>query len=540
MLRLFDRGRRQRELQAALDRARRDALSEALSVFEAWQSAQDFDTVHTTLDDASRARAAYDQTPLLNAAVETVISLAVGDGVTYGDLDDRTAYDALEAWHQLNDVEQLSKEMLRDWLLDGVLLPVIADDAPPSQPAWVNLWDTVTYPVEVKATRGNPRDVTGVRLPREQRAEVGIEAFALRRNRPATRTVTDSVLGVSPLAPAVNPSLAHARLLELRLRLHEIRGRLNAVYYAFASSQEELQAAAARFKNMPRDGRLLTLWRDRNTGQSEQLELLTAKAEGADAEADVRGYIRTVASVAGIPEHYLAVSDTGNRATGEAMAEPMVRRIESLQQLIVGVLTELFRKELVRRFGKDRLYTMTVVEVDGLKRTKRTIQVPAHLLTIPFDAPPVRNTDTDTSRVISALDKGLISNQTATAELGFDPALEAELKSNESGGGDGESGGAFDEDAQNQQRILNASRLATEANEQDPGVGLHWAHIITAPGAATAPGAYLGAAMGRAAPEPAEPDEGPEQPPEPPPAPPPTPPQPEEPEGDPDAPNLDA
>src|SRR5690606_36227479 len=255
VLRLFTRGRRQRdELRAALDQVRREALSEAFKVFESWQSARDFDTVHTPVTDSERARAAYDTTPLLAAAVDTVIDLALGHGVTYGQLDDPTAYQALEAWYELNQVDELSKDMLRDWLLDGVLLPVIADDAPRSQPAWVNLWDTVRHPVEVKHTPGNPRDITGVRLPRTQRPEIGVDAFALRRNRPAVRTEVSTRLGVSPLATAVNSAVAHARLLELRLRLHEIRGRLNAVYYAFAESPEELRAAAARFKNMPRDG----------------------------------------------------------------------------------------------------------------------------------------------------------------------------------------------------------------------------------------------------------------------------------------------
>lgn len=231
MLRLFTRGRRQRdELRAELDRAYREGLSRALQAFEAWQSARDFDTVHAPVDDQGRARQAYDTTPLLNAAVGTVSDLVLGTGVTYGQMDDPEAHKALEAWYELNQVEELSKEMLRDWLLDGVLLPVIADDAPRSQPAWVNLWDTVRHPVEVKHTPGNPRDITGVRLPRTQRPEVGVEAFALRRNRPAVRTEVSTRLGVSPLATAVNSAVAHARLLELRLRLHEIRGRLNAVY----------------------------------------------------------------------------------------------------------------------------------------------------------------------------------------------------------------------------------------------------------------------------------------------------------------------
>src|SRR5690606_9200751 len=139
-------GRRQRELQTTLDQVRRESLSQALALFAAWQSAKDFDTVHTPDDDKSRARAAYDETSPLNAPVETVVSLALGDGVTYGSLDDPSAYEALEAWYELNEVEELSKQMLRDWLLDGALLPIIADDASRSQPAWVNLWDTITHP----------------------------------------------------------------------------------------------------------------------------------------------------------------------------------------------------------------------------------------------------------------------------------------------------------------------------------------------------------------------------------------------------------
>jgi len=434
VLRLFPRRKRATELQAALDKVRRETLSEALTLFEAWQSAKDFDTVHATIDDQSRARAAFDDTPLLNSAVATVSSLVLGTGVSYGDMDDPTAHEALEGWYELNQVEELSREMLRDWLLDGVLLPVIADDAPRGQTAWVNLWDTVNHPVEVHTEPGNPRSVLGVTLPREQRPRIGPESFALRRNRAARRDITELTLGVSPLATAVNPSIAHARLLELRLRLHEIRGRLNAAYYAFANSRQELEAAAARFKKIPRDGSIATLWRDRETGHSEELELLTAKAEGADAEKDIRAYVRAVAAVAGVPEHYLAVSDTGNRATAESMSEPMVRRMESLQQLIVGILTELFRKELVRRFGRDRLYAQSEVRVDGLERTEVTVMVPASQLTIPFDAPPVRNTDTDTGRVMTALNAGLISKQTATRELGYDPALENELMSNEEGG----------------------------------------------------------------------------------------------------------
>lgn len=438
--------RRELEQQRLIERVKRDALTEAMAVFEAWQSARDFETNHTNLETGDRAREAYDTTPLMNSAIGTVSDLVLGDGVTYGELDDPKAYEALEDWYNLNKVAELSKEMLRDWLLDGVLLPVIADDAPKNQPAWVNLWDVIDHPVELQTEKGNPRHVIGVKLPREKRPTVKPEFFALRQNKPARRSWDKNRLGVSPMATAINASFAHARLLETRLTLHEIRARINGVYYAFADSQEELQAAAARFKNLPRSGHLTTLWRDRNTGQSEALEILTSKVEGADAEKDIRAYIRTVAAVAGLPEHFLAVGDTGNRATAESMSEPMVRRMEALQELIIGLLTELFRKELVRRFGPNQTYSMVEYEVDGLKRTQRVVRVTADELTIPLGVPAVRNTEADTDRVILALDKKLISKQTATRELGYDPALEAELMSNEEGEDSDADKGEPDED----------------------------------------------------------------------------------------------
>ena len=85
MLRLFTR-RRNADLQAALDQVRRETLASATAAFEAWQSAKDFETQHAPVDDQARTRAAYDTTPLLNAAVGTVSDLVLGTGVTYGQM----------------------------------------------------------------------------------------------------------------------------------------------------------------------------------------------------------------------------------------------------------------------------------------------------------------------------------------------------------------------------------------------------------------------------------------------------------------------
>lgn len=461
---------------------------------EAWQASSVFDTGTADTDlgkTSSGTRNAYERHALFTAAADTLVSLVLGTGVTYGTLDDPKAQAALEEWYALNDIENLSKAMFLTWLLDGELLALIAQDASRNEPAWVNLWDPVAHPVTVNTERGNPRLVTGIKLDKRtaQPSEFAWRANTIGLNK---------VRGKSPLTPAVQAAEDYTRLMALRMRAHEIRGRLNAVYHAMARDGAELARKAERYRTLPRDGNVVTLQMDPGTGQSERLEFTNPDTRASDAESDIRMIVRTVAMMFGIPEHYLANGDTSNRATADAMAEPMMRRVEEHQTFLEGFLAELFQKELIRRFGPDATFTVNTSELqrDGT-RVDGTIQVPATELHIPFSFPSVRTDEGhDLERVRFAVERGLISHETAVEALGFDPALELERAASAASG---EPGGDFSEDTVNQQRILNASRLADEANKADPTVGLHWAHILTAEGAATAPGAYLQAAIPKTA-----------------------------------------
>src|SRR5690625_504461 len=95
-----------------------------------------------------------------------------------------------------------------------------------------------------------------------------------------------------------------------------------------------------------------------------------------------------------------------------------------------GFLAELFRKELIRRFGRDATFTVNTSELqsDGT-RVNGTIQVPASELHIPCSFPPIRDDKGhELDRVRFALEQNLISSETALEALGFDPALEIERK----------------------------------------------------------------------------------------------------------------
>lgn len=408
------------DLTAALETARVLGMSQAL---DAYQAAADFDTVHATAASGSSERTAYACHPLFTAAVNTMTSLVMGTGVAYGTMDDPTAFEALEEWYALNRLNDYGTEMFRQWLLDGELLALLALDGSKGEPAWVNAWDTIRYPVTINREKGNPRVIQGIDLGDRTVTPGG---FVWRANK---RQWDER--GASPVAPAVTPAKDYTALLEYRLRAHNIRARLNAVYYATAATEAELRAKADRYKNLPKSGNVVTLQMDAATGVSEKLEFLSTNTDAADAESDVRALIRTVAMVFGIPEHFMAVGDTANLATAKAMSEPMIRRVEEHQALITGVLTDLFRLELKRRYGPDRTYAVNVIEVDGLERRTVVTRVPADELVIPFTLPPPRDdTGVDLAALQWAHSQALVSDQTAAEILGFDPALETERNAN--------------------------------------------------------------------------------------------------------------
>src|SRR5690625_4079180 len=170
-------------------------------------------------------RRAYEAHPLFTAAVDTLTSLVLGTGVTYGTLDDPRAMSALEEWYALNDVENLSKTMFLQWLLDGELLTLIALDASKNEAAWVNIWDTREHPITVNTAPGNPRLINNIKAGNRTLMP---EGFAWRANAP----MFNKVRGRSPLTPALQAAEDYSRLMTLRMRAHEIRGRLNAIYYA--------------------------------------------------------------------------------------------------------------------------------------------------------------------------------------------------------------------------------------------------------------------------------------------------------------------
>lgn len=368
-------------------------------------------------EDENSTRVAYDKSPLFFAAVNSAAALAVGTGATLGDMDDDDAESALLEWFELNDIDTFSVQAFKQYLIDGELLGVIARGGSKLSAAYVNLVDT-RGGITVNTLDGNPNVVTSIEWgdrvlkPHE---------FAWY----AHDTMFNKVRGTPPTSTAVESAYKYSHLLlTLRMRMHEMRGRLNAVYYALANNSEELERKANRYRSLPKHGHVVTLQMDR-FGNSEKLEFTDSNTNAADSESDIRALLRTVAMVFGVPEHYLSIGDTANRATAEAMTKPMVRRMQNHQKVIREWLIELSRRELIRRFGVDKLYTV---------KTKNGVtQVPAHMLDVPWAFPAIEEDESNLDVVQYALGEGLISRETATEKLGFDPSVEDERLSLEGG-----------------------------------------------------------------------------------------------------------
>lgn len=370
------------------------------------------------------ARELYRCNPLMSAAVDTMTALVNGNGVTYGAMTDNTAYEALEEYYTLNDLDQFSVDLTSELLLDGEALIILADDVNPTEAGRIHRWDVATK-FNLITEPGIPTLVTGVEVPTSSGQWRTLEPHQFVYV--TTGAKWNDPRGWPTAGKAITAARNYARLLEHRVRLHELRGRLNGIYKAFAQSQEELNSKASRFANVPPNGNVVVLWKDRVSGQSEELDFTNPGTQASDAEKDITAQVHAVAMTFSLPEHYLSFGGDVNLATAQAMSEPTIRAVEKWQQLIVNTLTHLFRLDLTRRYG-DRLFAQEVTEVINQQRVKRIEYVPASELTIPWTLPNARAEDAQamTARARTAFDLGLASKETLSALLGFDWALELE------------------------------------------------------------------------------------------------------------------
>lgn len=371
-------------------------------------------------------RLAYYTNPLFYGAVEVITSFVLGTGVVYGELNDGRAQATMEEFWATNGLDTLIERFFVEFLLDGEALTTWPLDQVGNQPAYIGMWDVAVDAPTVTPREGLPHIVDRVEVQKKTYTE-GQFVWS------AYGALYNDVRGYPSTARAVLPALAYMNLIDFRMRAQELQGRINGIYYAFASNSTELDTKAKRFTNIPRHGTILTLAKDKASGNSEQLEFAGKQGTAAgDGEKDAR-LIRLLLAVAlQLPEHYLGEGGGVTRTTADSMGAPAIKGLQRKQQWVYRWITSILRTELKRRNGKDRTYTVKRTKLlPGGDKSITGKRVRADLLDFPLIFPSLQDEDLGNliQKVQVAASLRLASTATLSGELGYDYATEVDALS---------------------------------------------------------------------------------------------------------------
>ena len=377
----------------------------------------------------------------------------VGDALPYGTFVDPDLKEIVEDFWQANSIGELVNDrLITEWFLDGevaVVFPSKANgDSLPGrdEPARIAMLDVDLggFQVEASTARGATAGsmVSGLRLdlPLGERLRWDEGDFAWAANLGG---LWNDPRGWSLAYPAADFTVAYHAMLNMRLNVHHLQQRLLAVYKAIfdpqAPSPEGIydgglgafQRKTAGFTRMPEQGGVMAVairpgYKDAQGNTYDQVEesldFMRPAQGAADAASDMRLILRMVGlCIGGLPEHYLGEGGNATRTTAASMGTPSVRLNNKRQAALGALLTRIFRAEIKRRTGPEAKFRVT-------KGSRK--RVPIDRIELPWVFPEIREESLDeiVKRVQLALSNDLISGETATADLGYDPALEADRK----------------------------------------------------------------------------------------------------------------
>ncbi|GAA5514779.1 hypothetical protein Dcar01_03540 [Deinococcus carri] len=369
-----------------------------------------------TLSRADTQRAAvvmWYLNPLLYGAVEVIKGFVLGASISYGAHPDKAVQAVMEEFWAANSFDALIERWFTEHLLLGENLTIWPDPKRfkrLDQAARIGHYGVIDGQLKFNTVPGLPDVVESI----------GISRRTLQRGEfvwTASDAILNDVRGWPVVGRALGPALAYVNFVNARTKVHDLASRINAIYYAFAKDEKELNQKAARFRNVPRSGAVLTLAQNAE-GVSEKFEFSTPDVHATDAATDAKLIKQLLAVALGLPEHYLAEGGGVTRTTADSMGEPTRKGFERRQRVVWNWLQGSFRTELARRYPDG-----TFVTKKGSRK-----RVPASLVEFPFSFPSLRNEDLPAlvAKVALAAKNRLASRETLTGELGYDPALEKE------------------------------------------------------------------------------------------------------------------
>lgn len=197
----------------------------------------------------ARVRIAYFSNALIYSAVQTVKAFVLGDGVSYGEMHDQRAQDALEGLWHANDLTALAERMLTEYLIDGeslTLFPTRLRSRNVS--AKVGLFD-VSQTLRFDLEPGNPSKpvrITANKVAHDENQFVWLANDALWNTH----------RGVSPFSSVIDIAQRYADLLKQRYLIQRNMARIIAVYKTLIYSTTAEGALEEHREKLEQFGRL--------------------------------------------------------------------------------------------------------------------------------------------------------------------------------------------------------------------------------------------------------------------------------------------
>lgn len=391
------------------------------------------------INQRSAARLAFLTNPIISGALEMIHGFVIGEGVTYGEMYDKRAQEQMEEFYAVNELENRISRWFYEYMVDGEHLTLFPSKdsenrASTNEAARIGYYD-VSKSLEFFVEDGMPDNIEYLRVGDTKSKKAPDEFVWL-----AHRAYWNEVRGLPVIMQAVPAAASYIDFIKDRIKLNKLQTRINAVYKTFIHSKTaeaaiaEKQANSKAFSSFPKTNSTITIGMDPNTGESEEYNLLYPDTKAADSSKDARLIFILICTALNLMEHYLGFTGETTRTTATSQDKPVANALKKNQGLARNYLDRTMRLELIRRNGKAKMYRVRKSKViPGGDISYTTKLLPASMLYFPWQFPNIESeTVAETlSKLSFAAERDLIGNPTIAGKLGFDYALEQELRGDE-------------------------------------------------------------------------------------------------------------
>jgi hypothetical protein len=274
--------------------------------------------------------------------VSLTTEYVIGDGFTVQCDHPATLKFLQDLWNDpLNRLDEQLPDACDEITRAGDLFPLITTDK--TGRSYIRF-----APAEnIVVIQSAPNDIRQERryLPPEHGTDPRERGWSSYHYKPKNKTVmlhyainrpVGAQFGEPDLGPLVPWLARYAEWLENRARLNKFRTAFLYVLKGRFTTAEERRARELEIMgDPPKPGSVLV------TDENEEWQILSAKLDAFDANADGLTLKKFIAAGAGVPLHYLAEPESSTRTTAEASGTPTFRRFERRQKFFVQMVIDL-------------------------------------------------------------------------------------------------------------------------------------------------------------------------------------------------------